>query len=117
MITSPCVYHVVKGHQFILFISQTGHLRLRGKDLSRPHNLGSYAGQFLDQPQSSSPYCLLRELEVKSHSNVCVLVAWSCLTPSDPMECSLPGILCPWDSPGKNTGVGNHSFLQGIFQT
>ena len=20
-------------------------------------------------------------------------------------------ILCPWDSPGKNTGVGNHSFL------
>ena len=25
--------------------------------------------------------------------------------------------LCPWDSPGKNTGVGSHSFLQGIFLT
>ena len=25
--------------------------------------------------------------------------------------------LCPWDSPGKNTGVGSYSFLQGIFQT
>ena len=25
--------------------------------------------------------------------------------------------LCPWNSPGKNTGVGCHSFLQGIFQT
>ena len=24
---------------------------------------------------------------------------------------------CPWDSPGKNTGVGCHSFLQGIFPT
>ena len=24
---------------------------------------------------------------------------------------------CPWDSPGKNTGVGSHSLLQGIFQT
>ena len=25
--------------------------------------------------------------------------------------------LCPWDSPGKNTGVGSHSLLQGIFPT
>ena len=25
--------------------------------------------------------------------------------------------LCPWNSPGKNTGVGNHSLLQGIFPT
>ena len=26
-------------------------------------------------------------------------------------------LLCPWDSPGKNTGVGCHSFLQRIFLT
>ena len=25
--------------------------------------------------------------------------------------------LCPWSSPGKNTGMGSHSFLQGIFLT
>ena len=25
--------------------------------------------------------------------------------------------LCPWDSPGKNTGVGYHALLQGIFPT
>ena len=24
---------------------------------------------------------------------------------------------CPWDFPGKNTGVGSHSLLQGIFPT
>ena len=24
-------------------------------------------------------------------------------------------LLCQWDSPGKNTGVGSHSFLQRIF--
>ena len=24
---------------------------------------------------------------------------------------------CPWDFPGKNTGVGSHFFLQGIFPT
>ena len=26
-------------------------------------------------------------------------------------------LLCPWDSPGKNTGVGCHALLQGIFLT
>ena len=26
-------------------------------------------------------------------------------------------LLCPWDFPGKNTGVGCHALLQGIFPT
>ena len=26
-------------------------------------------------------------------------------------------LLCPWDSPGKNTGMGCHFLLQGIFPT
>ena len=26
-------------------------------------------------------------------------------------------LLCPWDSPGKNTGMGCHALLQGIFLT
>ena len=26
-------------------------------------------------------------------------------------------LLCPWDCPGKNTGEGSHTFLQGIFPT
>jgi len=26
-------------------------------------------------------------------------------------------LLCPWDSPGKNIGVGGRSLLQGIFPT
>ena len=26
-------------------------------------------------------------------------------------------LLCPWDSPGKNTRVGCHALLQGIFPT
>ena len=29
----------------------------------------------------------------------------------------LARLLCPWDSPGKNTGVGCHALLQGIFLT
>ena len=27
------------------------------------------------------------------------------------------GLYSPWNSPGQNTGVGNHSLLQGIFPT
>ena len=26
-------------------------------------------------------------------------------------------LLCPWDFPDKNTGVGCHSLIQGIFLT
>ena len=33
---------------------------------------------------------------------MCVLLAQSCLTLYDPMD----RLLCPWNSPGKNTGVG-----------
>ena len=39
-----------------------------------------------------------------------------CLTLCDSMDCRLPGS-SPWDSPGKNTGVGCHAFLQGISPT
>ena len=33
------------------------------------------------------------------------------------MDFSLPGTSVPGDSPGKNTGVGWHALLQGIFPT
>ena len=36
-----------------------------------------------------------------------------CLTLCDPMDPAR--LLCPWDSPGKNTGAGFHFLLQGIF--
>jgi len=45
------------------------------------------------------------------------LVAHLCLTLCDPMDCSLPGSSVHGDSPGKNTGVGCHALLQGIFPT
>ena len=34
-----------------------------------------------------------------------------------PYGLGLAGLLCPWDSPDKNTGVGCHALLQGIFPT
>ena len=34
-----------------------------------------------------------------------------------PHELQPARLLCPWGSPGKNTGVGSHSLLQGICLT
>ena len=45
------------------------------------------------------------------------LIAQLCLTFCDPMDCSPPGSSVHGDSSGKNTGVGCHSLLQGIFPT
>ena len=39
-----------------------------------------------------------------------VLVDQSCLT-------LFNSVVCPWNSVGKNTGVGCHSLLPGIFPT
>ena len=35
-----------------------------------------------------------------------------CPTLCNPIDGSPPGFPCPWDSPGKNTGVGCHFLLQ-----
>ena len=48
---------------------------------------------------------------------VCVLSCLSCLTLCNPMDYSLPGSSVHGDSPGKNTGVGCHALLLGIFPT
>ena len=45
------------------------------------------------------------------------LIAQLCLTLCSPMDYSLPGSSVLGDSPGKNTGVGCHVLLQGIFPT
>ena len=48
----------------------------------------------------------------------------SCFSSASVISDSLPPhglqpskVLCPWDSPGKNTRVGCHALLQGIFPT
>ena len=48
--------------------------------------------------------------------NLCVLIT-QCLTLCDPYGVQPTRLLCPQDSLGKNTGVGSHSLLQGIFLT
>ena len=46
--------------------------------------------------------------KVKSDSEV----TQSCPTLSDPMDLQPTRLLCPWDFPGKSTGVGCHCLLR-----
>ena len=66
-------------------------------------------------PQNSS--CSSAHFYLYIPSPVLHLVTYSCLTLCDPMKCSLLGSSVYGDSPGKNTGVDCHAFLQGIFPT
>ena len=47
---------------------------------------------------------------------MCAQSLQSCSTLCDNTDCSLP-LLCPWESPGKNTGVRFHALFQGISPT
>ena len=50
----------------------------------------------------------------------CVLACWVAWVTYDswrPYGLWLTGLLCPWDSPGKNTGMDCHALLQEIFLT
>ena len=47
----------------------------------------------------------------------CRLVSKSCLTPLRSHGLWPTRLFYPWDFPGKNTGVGCHFLLQGIFPT
>ena len=58
-----------------------------------------------------------RYVSVKCWIVVEVLVIQLCLTLCDPTDCSLPRLLCPWNSSGKSTGAGSHSLLWGISLT
>ena len=50
----------------------------------------------------------------------CIIVCISCSGVPDSLQChglKPARLLCPWHSPGKNTRVGCHFLLQGLFPT
>ena len=58
----------------------------------------------------------LKNKKIKKQLCCVCLVTQSCPT-LWPVDCSPPGSSVHGDSPGKNTGVGSHALLQGIFPT
>ena len=61
------------------------------------------------------PNCIRKNEASRSCPCCAVVVTQSCPTLCNPMDCSLTGSSDHGDSPGKNTGVGCHALLQGIF--
>ena len=72
-----------------------------------------------DYDQVTLDFCLLCDMNriTQRLPAAATLVSQSCQTLCDPMDCSQPGSSVHGDSPGKNTGVGCHAPLKGIFPT
>ena len=58
-------------------------------------------------------FTILDNFSKKKKSDSCSVVSDSLQT----MDCSPPRLLCPQNAPCKNTGVGCHALLKGIFST
>ena len=69
------------------------------------------SSRFLGVDSLLVQWCIITQCET-----LC-LVTQLCLTLCDLMNCSPPGSSVHGDSPGKNTRVGYHALLQGIFPT
>ena len=80
-------------------------------DVQHEHDPSHLLGFLTASAWTTAPPWLLH-----LNTQVNVVVAQSCLTLCSP-RLKPARLLCPWDSPGKNTGVGCHPLLQGIFLT
>ena len=72
----------------------------------------------MDVNQLFFPFFFSSEVFVQNYKSECESV--SCSVVSDclqPLGLEPARLLCPWNFPGKNTGVGCHSLLQGVFLT
>ena len=84
-----------------------------GRCVSKAFNGRDNNSQFVFVFFTSWIYLFILNLFILSESEV----AQSCPALCNPMDCSLPGSSVHGDSPGKNTRVGCHALLQGIFPT
>ena len=81
-----------------------------------------FSFSFIRGWESVSPYCVVLLFSNRiftanwKYMRLCAKMLQLCTT-LQLCELKPAGLLCPWDSPGKNTGVGCHAFLQGIFLT
>ena len=92
--------------------------------LQETHSYPCSQQHYSQEPKVRQPRCPLMDTRI---NELCVYIQWIsavlwlvvqlCPTLWDPMDYSLPGSSVHGDSLGKNTGVGCHVLLQGIFPT
>ena len=76
--------------------------------------LGTWSPQLKERSWTSCSLLSGRTVLILSLTSVSRSVVSDSLRPHGLHPAKL---LCPWNSPGKHTGVGGHSLLQGIFPT
>ena len=72
---------------------------------------------FLNAPRSHRIQSSKLAASYLENAVVIFLVTKLCPALLQPHELYSASLICPWDSPGKNAGVGCHFLLQGIFPT
>ena len=114
----PEVFGILEGSFLSLFLSF--FFMISNLQKSCRNSTGySYYTPYLNSPII---YIFLHLFYYSMNGFICVYhilcsVAQSRLTLCDPMDCTWPGSSVHEDSPDKNTGVGCHALLQGIFPT
>ena len=81
------------------------------------HLLLSYSCELSSAPLKTPTTFLFSLAQDCMCCAVLCLVAQLSPTLCNPMDCNPPGSSVQGDSPGKNTGVGCHALLHGIFPT
>ena len=94
------------------------------------HDLPQIGGLCVNSPEADNPtvsgttffslflVSILKALYSHPFAYMCACWVTSVMSNSvRPHGLQIARLLCPWDSPGKKTGVGCHALLQGIFLT
>ena len=85
---------------------------------------------FVERQEERVQVQMVKEIRIKCHRQIQVFPVYSFyFYETESVSCSVVSkslrphgpqparLICPWDSPGRNTGVGSCAFLQGIFPT
>ena len=93
--------------------SSSNRALVRRRCLQRSHEQESSERRVV----SPKPRGKQGDLTQQCHELLLCLDTQLCLTLCNPVDCNPPGTSVRGDSPGRNTGVGCHALLQGIFPT
>ena len=87
-----------------------------GTPKPNPKETWMASNSFWAQRWMTSGWQALAEIPRYSISDTCMLNHFSHVWLCNSVDCRPPGS-CPWNSPGKDTGMGGCALLQGIFLT
>ena len=109
------MYYFYTGIFFLTPHPPCPHVMAPTGDLWCSHGLISHQSRL--DPSPMSPNSLIQSPN-QQITNIKILVCVSHSVMFDSLQPHGPTrLLCPWNSPGKNVGVGSHFLLQGIFLT